>query len=170
MPQLARITATFFTTLINRLGIRPPFDQGFEVSNVVQPVSIVDSDIAIPTVVTPPIFGTPFSNGDQVAPAVNTVLADTGALVAGNWVFTYVVSFYDAGATVTRVAIQHRDAANAANIWEQNNYTSSANGRCFEVWTLAKTVAAGERMRIINLVAGAAGTRYQGQIFALQLS
>src|SRR5256885_292105 len=85
MPSLARITNTFFVSLINRLGIRPPPPEGFEISSVVQPVSIVDSDIAIPATVSTTLMDTPFTGGEIVTPAAGALLADSGSQPAGNY-------------------------------------------------------------------------------------
>jgi hypothetical protein len=170
MPDLARITSTFFTNLINRLGIRPPFGEGFVMSNVVTPVSLVDSDITIPTVTTPPIFGTPFTTGVNLVPAINTVIADTGPLAAGTWAFLVMISVLDSAGAGAVCDLQHRNAANAANIWDQETY-SSTNAPCnMQQFVFAKTMAANERLRAINLTAGTAASRWQVTIFAVQLS
>ena len=172
MPSLSRITSTFFVSLINRLGVRPPPPEGFQISNVVQPVSIVDTDILIPLVVSPAIFGTPATAGEQAAPAANTVLADTGPLAAGNWTFIVNINFSDASASFCRDQLQHRDAANAANIWSQTVYPSAVMTTTFVgQWTLAfsKTMLASERLRVLNLVAGGASSFHHATIFALQL-
>src|SRR2546427_13101136 len=85
MPSLARITNTFFVSLINRLGIRPPPPEGFEISSVVQPVSIVDSDIAIPAAVSTTLMDTPVTRGEIVTPPADALLADSGSQPVGNY-------------------------------------------------------------------------------------
>src|SRR2546428_13281613 len=85
MPSLARITNTFFVSLINRLGIRPPPPEGFEISSVVQPVSIVDSDIAIPATVLTTLMDTPLTGGEIVTPAAGALLDDSGSQPACNY-------------------------------------------------------------------------------------
>lgn len=168
--QFRQISSTFFVTVMNRLGIRPPFDEPFTLVNNVQPVSIVDVDTSIPVTVTDPIFGTPFGNGLQAAPGINTVLADTGALAAGNWAFKVMVSVGDTPAAFSRTAIQHRNAANGANIWEVNSFTLAGTATVHREMTFAKSIALNERVRVINLNAGAVASVYDAVIFALQLS
>lgn len=167
MPSLSAITATFFVTVINRLGIRPPPAEGFLYSNVVQPISIVDSDIAIPTVVTTQLLDAPFTAGLQVAPAINTVLADTGAQVAGNYQAYVMISVVDA-AVLPQLAIQRRDAANAANIWSSELYANNGVGAAaYEFYTFSWRIALqlNERLRVLNTVAGGAASRYQANIW-----
>jgi hypothetical protein len=155
MPQLARITSTFFTDLITRLGIRPPFDQGFEMSNVVQPVSLVDSNIVLNASVTTQLLGTPQTAGVLTTPVSGTVLADTGALAAGNYLvlvemgITYAASGID-------FQIQRRDAANAASIWSQM-FGVLPSGGCRESWLTYVTLSENERVRCIVATALASG-------------
>lgn len=162
MPQLARITSTFFVNLINRLGIRPPFSDGFEMSNVVQPVSLVDSDISIPTTVTTPTQDSAFSAGLLTAPGAGTVIADTGAQPAG----TYNLIIWVCGSNTAASRdfyLQRRNAANAANIWEQGMFLSVT-------WGLAKlgvrvTLQTNERVRLITGGAFGASEQVYGNIF-----
>lgn len=170
MPDLARITATFFVNLINRLGVRPPPADGFVLSNTVVPISIVDTDISLPAVLTPPIYGTPSSAGEQIAPAANTVLADTGQLAQGTYQFTAILSWADGPAAVQAVDLQHRNAANAANIWDQNFYTTSSGGVQTFTFNWTEFVSLNERIRAICITAGSAGTRYHANIWALKIS
>jgi len=149
MGQQARITATFFTSLLTRLGVRPPFAEGYLLSNVVQPVTLVDSDIVIPTSITPIATSTPNSTGEQAAVAANTVLADSGALAAG----TYFVRAWIANiatAANRSLSIQHRDSANAANIWEQRFYISATGVRTHQ-FELRETLNLNERIRVITI-------------------
>lgn len=169
MPQLARITATFFTTLINRLGIRPPFTDGFEISNVVQPVSIVDSDISISAVTTTQLLDSGFTNGEQAAPAANTVLADSGAQAAGNYSVIVNLGCIDTANTQT-LAIQRRDAANAANIWETRFYCVANTAGINRQWAIRVALSANERIRIVNINAGAAGSKYFGHLWLQAVS
>lgn len=155
MPQIARITATFFTSMITRLGIRPPFGQGYEISNVVQPVSIVDADIAIPAAVTPVL--TPAPNGsEQTAVAAGTVFATSGALAAGTYYFRAWIAFM-VPATNRIIYVQHRDAADAANMWFQSLYPGLAVGGNIVDISWRESVSTNERVRIIagsNMGAG----------------
>lgn len=156
MPQLARITSTFFTNLITRLGIRPPFSEGFEISNVVQPVSLVDSDITLQSVVSSILMGTAFSNGITATPAANTVLADTGAQTAGNYaVRIHYGADFSAASSTNAYQIQRRDSANATNIWTILGSIPIGSPILFE--TASITLAANERLRIIQSTACTSG-------------
>lgn len=155
MPQIARITSTFFTSMITRLGIRPPFGQGYEISNVVQPVSIVDADIAIPAAVTPVLTPTP-NGSEQTASAINTVFATSGALPAGTYYFRAWVAWM-IPATNRIIYVQHRNAADAANIWFQSIYPGTGAGGTVQELVWRESVSLNERVRIIagsNMGAG----------------
>lgn len=162
MPYLSRITNTFFVTLINRLGVRPPPPEGFELSNVVQPVSIVDSDIAIASIATTPLLSAPFTIGESAAPADLTVLADTGAQAVGNWDVTIMLSASDAGVGASGIQIQRRDAANATNIWAQRFNIFDPNNL---VVSFRTPLALNERIRVMKTGAAGAGTVYQASIW-----
>lgn len=167
MPSLARITSTFFTGLINRLGIRPPFPEGFEMSNVVQPVSIVDSDISFSAVQTSQLLDTPFTAGVLAAPAANTVLADSGALAEGNYQVYCLMSAAD-GTAGASFNIQRRNAANAANIWEQALWgigSGPVGQSGIQPVSFRVFLAAGERIRITNRLAGGAGSAFQASLW-----
>lgn len=155
MPQIARITSTFFTNLINRLGIRPPFNEGFEVSNVVQPVSLVDSDITLSAVTSTQTLGTAQTNGPLSAPAANAVMADSQAQTAGTYSLFIMASTRD-GVGVGDFYIQRRDSANAANIWEQRFYTSNSQG-ARETFSMRVTLGDQERIRVVVSPAGGGG-------------
>lgn len=167
MPQIARITSTFFTNLISRLGIRPPFSEGFEVSNVIQPVSIVDSDITFSALSTTQSLGTPFTVGALGAPAAGTVLADTGAQNAGIYQLFIVMSAGD-GVGTPAMDLQRRDAANAANIWVQRFWGMGGgpNGQSGTApMSFRVELAASERIRVTVGPAGGAGSGYQASIW-----
>jgi hypothetical protein len=167
MPSLSPITSNFFINLINRLGVRPPPPQAFELSNVVQPVSIVDSDVVLTAQATTQILGTPFTAGELAAPVAGTILADTGALVIpANYAFFMMVSHMTAAGAGTDFTIQRRDAANAANIWSQL-VTILQGGSDYFVQQIVATIAANERLRLV-VKSNAVGT-VQGSIWVLQL-
>lgn len=127
MPvHLTSISSTFFTNLLNRLGCKPPPPDGFDLINIVQPVSIVDADISIPAVATPQLIDTVFTQGNQVNPPAGTLLADTGPQVAGNY-NVYVQCGVDLGTQATLGwVLARRNAANNADIWSMNFQTGSA--------------------------------------------
>lgn len=144
--HLTSISSTFFVNLLNRLGVKPPPADGFDLINTVQPVSIVDVDVAIPVSITPPLIDTVFSTGEQAAPAIGTVLADTGALAAGNYTFMIAVGTDGVGGTERSFRVQRRDAANATNIWTQ--IFSAGGGTSANMFELRCVLAANERIRV----------------------
>jgi len=164
--QVARITATFFTSLITRLGIQPPFSEGFLMSNTVQPVSIVDSDIVLTAVTTSITQGNPYTAGELAAPAANTVNADTGAQAAGNYAYRIQIAHNVAANVNYQWRIERRDAANAANIWGQIVSFWTA-GTAFQDLSGTLTLAAGERLRVIN-VSGPLGLTVQASIWLVR--
>lgn len=153
MPQLARITSTFFTDLITRLGIRPPFDQGFEMSNVVTPVSLVDSGIVLNASVSTMTLSTPYTNGDLSSPADLVVWADTGALAAGTYAVYITCGRYNDGGSAG-YRIQRRNAANSASLWQTADVLRAGTGE--EVRNFTCRIESGERIRVQGY--GAAST------------
>lgn len=168
MPTLSKITNNFFVSLINRLGVRPPPPDSFVLSNVVTPVSIVDTDVALTSVSTSQLLDTANSVGEQLVPAANTVLADTGAQTPGNYLLQILISGIDAVNTPV-IALQRRNAANAANIWEHSFYAPSgaAVAQVKVILNIRVTLLLNERVRVINLNVGGAASRYYSNIFLL---
>jgi len=167
-PSLSSITATFFTTLINRLGVRPPPPDAFLLSNVVQPVSLVDADISIPTIVSPPIVDLAFTAGELLAPGAGVVLADTGPLAAGNYNIQMVYSENGGSASSSDIKLQRRDAANAANIWSQLLFINPSCA-AFIYLSLAVKLLVNERVRVIQGAAAPAGATFQANIWTTLL-
>lgn len=163
MPQLASITATFFTNLLTRLGVRPPFAEGYLLSNVVQPVSIVDSDISIPAAVSLPTIGSANSAGDQVAPAVDTVLADTGALAAGTYNLVLTAGIVNSTSSLRGITLARRNAANAADIWTARLMCNST--AAFVPIALRCSCDLNERFVIRTGIIFGAGETVQANIF-----
>lgn len=169
MPDLARITSTFFVSLINRLGVRPPPADGFLLSNVVQPVSLVDSDIVLSAIVGTQTLDAGNSNGELVNPASGTVLCDTGAvLLAGVYAIQFEVSWRDANNST--IIIQRRDAANAASIWEQRYYNWASLTMTPRTLSFRVSLAAGERVRIVTGEASNVLSKYFGAIWIQQVT
>lgn len=167
MPELVPITNNFFVNLITRLGLKPPPSLGWSMATVVTPVSIVDSDITLSAISTTQLLDTPFTAGVQAAPVINTVLADSGAQNAGNYFVTLMMSCSE-GITNNTLALQRRDAANAANIWEQRFYTLlNTVDSTRMVMNCQVKLSQNERLRILNLVAGGAGSVYHVNLWML---
>jgi hypothetical protein len=163
MASLSRITATFFVTLINRLGVRPPPPNGFELISTVQPVSLVDSDITIPTQLTTALLDVPASTGIAASPAAGTVLADTGALPAGNYNIVVTIGINNAGAgTVGDFSIARRNAANNADVWAQAG-SVALTGTNFIVFAGQVRLLLNERIRVVTITI--ATVNYQANIW-----
>lgn len=162
MPSLARITNTFFVSLINRLGVRPPFAEGFTLTNTVQPVSIVDTDVSISAFTTSPELNAVFSGGELAAPAINATLADTGAQAAGVYNATILIGNDEQSANARTVRVRRRNAADSADIWSQLIETQAS----VVYLPLKVRLESGERIRVSQgPLAGSGGTTYQASIF-----
>jgi hypothetical protein len=164
MPALAKITQTFFTDLINRLGIRPPFGQGFEISNVVQPVSIVDSGVTLSAISSTQTLDTGFSAGRITSPGANTIFADTGPLPAARYAVYLEIGKHVSGTQGQDFAIQRRNAANSGNIWE---LIGTIYGGSMEIINrqFICQLQENERIRIISINAGTPGIVVEATIF-----
>jgi hypothetical protein len=164
MPGIARITNTFFTSLLDRLGVRPPFRDGFELSSVVTPVSIVDSDVPISSVTTPPIIDSSSTQGILLQPAAGTLLADTGALAQGTYLFRILVGTDRNVSGGGCVEIQRRDAGNAANLYRILLPMSDSGPQMYDLLLNAK-LSANERIRVVVTSSFTAGLSVLANIF-----
>jgi len=137
------------------------------------------ADIVIPTVslgdvVTPsieilqPTFRSTdvFSAGLQTAPGANTVMADTGAQVAGN--YDVIVTWVGKEATNNmNWSLQHRDAANTGTLMETIILAfTTVNIPWNESLTFGYTLGINERLRVITNAAAAASQLAAATIFA----
>jgi len=159
--KLARIPGNF-PGVLQRLGLTNQ-QMTFDMVGAVLPVSIVDSDIQLAATLVPPLYSAPASAGELVAPGAGTVLADTGQLPAGTWIFRAIFSNNTGNA---QLRLGKRDAANAAYVWSV--FASTTVTTQFQFAELHCTVALNERFRM-DTIAAIAGTA-QGAIFATQVS
>jgi hypothetical protein len=143
--------------LIQELGI---YDSPalFYLSEMVQPVSVVDSRINFITQSAPIIPALRSSAGELTNPAANTRLADTGQLPAGD----YYVQMFLSGSTLATgyVRLKQRNAADAADVntlMVRYNMSPVTYDAVF-VYTLAQN----ERLVIENSIAVGAGIEVQG--------
>jgi len=164
LPEIYPITSNVFPGLLERLGVRltAPRVPLYYLSDTVMPVSIVDSNITLDAVTVPgvEIFAT---EGTKTAPAAGVDLADTGQLVAGNFVCRVYCNFLDS--LVNNIlSIQHRNAADSANIWDYkfNGVAAVLNQFYFE---FTEAFAANERLRVEVLVTATAAMTYNGIIW-----
>jgi len=154
MPGLFTISSTFFVSLLTRLGVKPPPSEGFSLINTVQPVSIVDIDTTLPVVTTSMLLGVPGTAGPLAAPAAGTLLATTGALNAGNYNVTVWVGLTTAAGAGDFI-IARRNAADAADIWRQQNKLSDATEGTF-ARTFQASLSLNERFSVRVAAGGAA--------------
>lgn len=161
--NLYQITRTFFPNLISRLGIvHLPAD--WSLSSVVQPVTLVDSDISLPVVPTSIILGIPFTQGVLAAPAAATIVADTGQLPVGNYNAVIMIGFDGAGVGNGTINLQRRDALNAVSVWSQLiGFLPGAN--LDPVYQISFSLNANERLRLIVGTGFAAGSSVQANIW-----
>lgn len=162
--SLTRIPNPSWLALLTRFGIAQP--PAFDLDSAVRPVVIVDSSIPILVTPTDPLLGTPASAGEAVGPAAGTVLADTGALAAGNYTFRiFCTSDEVAGGTGNQIRIRRRNAADSADIWSLLQTNASVNGAVNIDITLRATMAANEILRMQLKNNATALKTYQGVIW-----
>ena len=150
--------------LLNRLGVRPPPPDGFDLINVVQPVSLVDTDIVLPVSSSSILMDLPFTAGYLLNPAAATALADTGAQTAGPYQVEVMIG--DDGQNVTWAwEIVRRNAANNADIWSILG-GQSQSGNMFHRWSGRIQLNLNERLIVRNKTAlGATGLTVSAQIW-----
>ena len=98
------------------------------------------------------------------APGAGTVLTDTGALPGGRYEVIITITADDTAAAGKFIELQHRNAANNANVDTWGNFPVPQGGAPqprFEI-----VLADGERLRLVTGGAAAASTKYTGAIWA----
>jgi hypothetical protein len=94
------------------------------------------------------------ASGQAAAPTAGQVIADTGALAAGIYDIEVTLGFSGAAAAGKQITVEHRNAANNANIQQ---YAMLPCPGAHPVYFARVSVAAGERIRaVIGAVAAAA--------------
>jgi hypothetical protein len=97
-------------------------------------------------------------SNSSAAPGASAVLADTGALAAGDYDFDVAMAILDTNAVGKGMVVEHRNAANAATLFQLGGCASPGNQ-----WLhiQRKTLALNERIRVIaGTAAGAASSLY----------
>jgi len=125
----------------------------------VLPVFIIgDRDLtvdAIPVVFTSPeIF-----SGFVSAPLVNVIVADTGQLPAGTYDIWCEIAYEGGGGANASIQLQHRDAANLANlaILADLPVRAAVASRDTRLPTMGYVLSANERLRVQLVLAGNSG-------------
>ncbi|MBI4598008.1 MAG: hypothetical protein HY737_06380 [Candidatus Omnitrophica bacterium] len=162
---MARI-GKVYTDLVRDLELKGELGEltiGPEVFGVVV-LDSLESFVASPQ--KPNRVGDWFTAGEQIAPAANAVLADTGALAVGVYDVDVFITHNEPGSN--RFVLQWRDAANAANLTLQT--IRLAEQRSFIHFHLVLEIeTANERFRVLVLAAGGAGVQYQASILTRAL-
>lgn len=169
MPELLPVQSILFQNLLRDFQVvAPPRVPVWWLSDIIQPVSIVNSQVTLTATVDERamLFA---SNGVQIAPPIATVLAGTGQLPAGLYLFRVYVNWSD-NAVSNHVLIQHRDAADAANIWEHSLEANSGDPAAQFTMEWTETLVANERIRLLVALAGTATMRYNGIIWRSLIS
>jgi len=130
---------------------------------VVQPVFIIgDRDLSIEAV--EPVFKTSeIFRGNVSNPAPGATIVDTGQLPAGDYDLWVSMSFAATVRVADAAAFEHRDAADAVNLWEWQQVGLGV-GQQTDTWKLSIEVAENERFKI-HMNAGMTG-RIAGLIAA----
>lgn len=156
MPtHLTSISATFFTNLLSRLGVKPPPPDGFDLINIVQPVSLVDSDIVLPVTSSSITLDLPFTQGYVVNAGAGALLADSGPQAVGTYQIFATMGEDASSAAVCTLEIARRNAANNADIWSQI-ITCSNTSENYHTFIARVQLQANERIVIRNKVSLAA--------------
>ncbi len=133
----------------------------FDLRSEVAPVALVDSSVDFSASPNPAYRVVDvFSGGEVVAPAVNTVLADTGPLPVGSYTLQLTINAQENN----DFAFQWRDAPNTASLISQV-FRNGTITRTLTVVVRFEVQNANERFRILNQQAGNVGIVYQVSIF-----
>jgi len=168
MPELYPIQSILWQGLLRDLQIQGvPRVPTWWLSDIVQPVAIVNSQIVFQARLDESEMGFATA-GTQVVPAANTILADTGALDAGRYLFRTYAGFRDQNAD-NEVRIEKRNFDNTANVWDYEQHGSNVDSSHFSMeWV--ENLAANERVRILVVSLAGAASRYNGIIWRRLLS
>jgi hypothetical protein len=130
----------------------------FMLQNLIVPVALVDPPTLTATL-SPSLMDIPATAGEQTAPPANTRLADTAALVAGQ----YNVTIWAHCDDNNYLRIRRRNAADAADVWV---YRLALAGNIFHVELGGRMVfGTNERLVVENVAVGTAGRVYTALIW-----
>jgi len=150
--SLKEIIPVSFGDLLNYFGIslQSQKDNSFVLHGDVLPTVIVGSVAPILAISSPMTLDVPFTAGSLAAgTAANTVHADSGAQLSGQYAVTILFGCDATAGSDQDYYIQRRDAANAANIWQQEfgfKNSTQLNGQL----SFTMRLNTGERLRVLN--------------------
>jgi len=155
--------------LTRLLQIRGPLGV-LNVLDTIVPVVNMGDVVARSITVNQPAFRSTdiFSAGVLLAPAVGTVLADTLALPEGTYDVQLQMSSNSANTFSDAFEVQHRNAADNANLATWSFLIATAPDRTtgYAQQAFAYELGINERLRIINTLIGEAGRAFACTIFA----
>jgi len=161
LPEIGRIQSTNFQSLLTELGITRN-NIPFALRSEVTPVVLVGGTVSFVAAPTPAYAVLDwFTAGLLVAPAINTVMADTGPLPIG----AYSVQVILFGSDSAAYDLQWRDAPNAANLRVQRLVTPT-DRLSVVVESRFLVENSNERFRVLIAAAGTATLPYQVSILA----
>lgn len=145
----------------------------FNMSDTVIPVISVGNVRPQTFVLQPVVFASAeILAASALDPVINTIIGDTGALAAGTydvWAHISTAGLIAVGLS-GQIALQHRDAANAATLATllQNSKRGTAAEQFAHLNIMGYTIALNERFRFINLGGTYAGFVSTEMGFALR--
>lgn len=166
MPEIFGINSFLFQNLLRDFQvIAPPRSPVWYLSDTVIPVSLVNSQIVLDANIseTAMQFATV---GVLTVPAADALLADTGQLASGRWLFRCYLNWQDNNAN--SVNLEHRNPANDGNDWDFDFHVGATHTNRYEQeWV--ETVDQDERIRLKVRILAGAGSRFSGIIWRRRL-
>jgi hypothetical protein len=141
---------------LNRLGVKGIATHRWD--PVVHPVAVVDGSIQA---VAGQTLDVPFTAGEVTAPAANTRLANSGALVAG----VYNLTVWWGTSDTNGIRLRRRNAGDTADIWSFRMQSGGVGGTPMAPIPLRVLVAVNEFFVVENIGAGGVGVVYQATIW-----
>jgi hypothetical protein len=133
----------------------------FLLQNLIVPVALVDPPTLTATL-SAMVVDTPATAGELTAPAINTRLADTAALAAGQYNVLLLLSSTENNNRAYR--FRRRNAADNGDIWSMQ-LELVAGMDFIDLGPLRLVINASERLVVENTVAIAAGQIVQASIW-----
>jgi hypothetical protein len=153
--------------LVRLLRIRGPLGV-LNVADVVVPVVSLGNVVTPDINIRPPAFTstTVFSTGNQTAPVIGVLLADTGPLGAGTYDVLCLITSGGAASGPTRlINFEHRNSGNTANLMVFSMNMRESNS-ALGVPTFAYKLSESERLRLIVGSAFGVNEQIVGVLFA----